>query len=240
MKKYLLIVCLVVSANSYSQAYYPNLDNLFLTNKEEESFFSGDLLYFKTFLKESTKRIFYADLQFSMSTNGRATFHSLGLIPRGNKSNPFLNTGINLIFDPKLPAKMPRIDIIVNQIIQEVDSAKTLNGRFEAYNEGLILEFPQKMITPLDSNKKNNINHEKRSRLMVTNIDYELSKSKFTATLKGEFDSFIKLTQTNTVPKTIHSVTIELTKNRMKIQIHFIDKKDKNRTFVIFKRSLIL
>lgn len=238
MKKYLLILWLIVSCSSYSQVYYPSLDDLFLTNKDKESFFSGDLLYFKSFLKESTKRMFFADLQFSMSTNGNATFHSLSLIPRGNKSNLFLNTGVYLIFDPISKDKYPRIDITNNEFIKKEDSSKSVKGNLSVLSEGLILEFPRTILIPLDSNNRKSKDKEKRARFTIRKIDYELSESKFSATIEGKFDGLIKTNKKRKITKTIHSIYFEMTKEMVIIKMSFTDRKNKNRNFTIFKKKV--
>lgn len=236
MKKYFWVLCFITTSNIYSQAYYPGLDNLFLTSDADESLFSNDLLYLRTFLKESTKRMFFADLQSAISSNGTTGFYSLSLIPRGNKSNPILNSGINLIFDPKLPTKIPRIDITVNEIIKEENNIKSLSGYLIASNEGLILEFPNTIIIPLATDTNNNIKEEKKCQFLIRKIDYELSANKFKATIEGKFESLIKFTKNDKAPKKINSIIIDANKNEVTINISYIDQKDKNQKFIIIQK----
>lgn len=240
MKKYLLILCFVLTSTSYSQGYYPSLETIFLTESDaDESLFKSDLLYLKVFLKEATNRMYLADLQANVAPDNSSSFYSLSLIPRGSKSNPFLDTGINLLFDPKLPVKLPKINVTLEQSQKKVNAITSWNGHLMAYSEGLLLEFPSTMIIPLDSNKKNNSDKAKRTRFMISRINYELSQSKFVATLEGKFNSFIKLSKNRKVPKTIHSVSIEATKDLVTVKMSFTDKKNKNQTFTLLEKKVV-
>ncbi|MES2574112.1 MAG: hypothetical protein V4572_04175 [Bacteroidota bacterium] len=233
MKKYLLVLCFILTNSIYSQRYYPGLYHIFLTADSDEKLFSSDLLYIKKFLQVSTERMFYADLQANVSPDNTSAFYSLGLIPKGNKSNPFMDTGINLVFDPKGTTKDPKILITLEQVIKKEDNNKSLYGHLYAYSEGLILEFPATMVVSFQAKPKKTSQEEKKSQFLIKKIDFELSENLFKATIEGKFDGLIKFTTNKKVPKIIKPIILELTKDLVTIKFSFIDKKGKEQIFSI-------
>lgn len=236
MKKYFLILCFIIINTSYSQGYYPGLNHLFLTADADETLFSNDLLHLKTFLQGSTERMFYADLQANVSPDNTSAFYSLGLIPKGDKSHPFLNTGINLIFDPKGITKNPQILITVEHLIKKENNSKSLDGHLFTYSEGLILEFPTTMAIPLSTKQNKSIQEVKKCQFLIKKIDYELSENLFKATIEGKFDSPIKFTTNKKVPKTIKTIILEVTKDQVSIKISFINIQNKEQSFSIIQK----
>lgn len=236
MKKYFLILCFIIINTSYSQGYYPGLYHLFLTADADETLFSNDLLHLKTFLQESTKRMFYADLQANVSPDNTSAFYSLGLIPKGDKSHPFLNTGINLIFDPKETTKHPKILITFEQVIKKENDNKSLDGHLFAYSEGLILEFPTTIVVPLSTKPNKTIQEEKKIQFLIKKIDFELSENLFKATIEGKFDGLIKFATNKKVPKSIKTIILEVTKDQVSTKISFIDEKNKEQNFSIIQK----
>jgi hypothetical protein len=116
--------------------------------------------------------MFYADLQANVSTDNTSAFYSLGLIPKGNKSHPFLNTGINLVFDPKATTKNPKILITFEQVIKKDNNNKSLDGHLFTYSEGLILEFPTTIVVPLSTKPNKTIPEEKKNQFLIKKIDF--------------------------------------------------------------------
>ncbi|RZJ54115.1 MAG: hypothetical protein EOO44_06135, partial [Flavobacterium sp.] len=218
-KKILCILILFISTTIHSQSYFPNLDNIFLTNTDDESVFSKDLNYLRDFFKASTKPVFYSNLQTGSRSRDvygtESAFYGLDLISTAKTSYPLLKTGIDLAFVKGTVKNRIPIPVTFEDAVFEENNILSGKGHLFVIEGGITLDFPNTMILEANSKVKKNVAQEKKCQFVITKVNYEITPQKFTAEIIGSFNTLIKFAKNKKKPKSIENIILEATKEKI-------------------------
>lgn len=222
MKKIIYITFLFLTMNSYSQKYFPKLNNLIFQNAESESLFSTKTLYFKEALKATTNKLFYKNLQTSTGTN--TSFYSLSIIPRFIFEYNFFDTGNFIKFNAKSKDEFPSFPIIINE--NKNNETKVGSGSINIGNDGLSLLFDKNQIKSLDSlTKKENLNT--KAEFKIEKIDYKINENDILIELTGNFITDIKVAKSKIIRSNVSKLLINVEKEKFTISlINLLNNKE--------------
>lgn len=225
---------MLFAINSYSQRYFPKLNNLFLENIGEESLFSNKTLYFKEGLKVVTNKLFYKNLQTSNGSN--SAFYSLSIIPRFIFEYNFLDSGIFIKYSPKSKEEFPSFPIIFNEFTNIDEVSKSGNGNITIGDGGLSLLFDKNQIQSFDFLAKDVINNTK-AEFIIEKIEYKINENGLEIELYGNFITDIKIKKSKIIKSNVAKLLINVQKEVFKVSL--IDSL-KNKIILITDKKIIL
>ena len=216
MKKLIIIILILVQSNLYSQ-FYNKLNDVFLTKATEESVFSNDLEYARSWLQIATNKCFMGNLQTSMSTSGNSVFYGLDLIPRGNCSNKLPESEVTFNFNGKVNKEIIKIPLTFHGTTNVDANPKKGKGYLQINSEKMFLEFPKSLLIAMLENSKIEANPEVLSQFIITGIDYEINENNMIVNCKGKFNLPVKLNKERKVYQKIEQIELFITKETINI-----------------------
>lgn len=110
---------------NFSQGYFPRLSNIFM--QEESYTLSEDFIEFKTWIKNSTKSVYYKDLNYNLNSKGDGASYNLELIFKKNRPILVGNSGLKIIVKDTIDSKPHPFQLILT----EEYSAALVDGWFD-------------------------------------------------------------------------------------------------------------
>ncbi len=213
-----VLIVLFSISYTYSQNYYPKLNNLFLY-EEQVSVFNNETNFFRIGLRKYFNKLFYSNLQTSNngSSANVASFYSLKIIPRFIFETDFFDENIKLKFNVgNDTSKYPSFPVIYNEIVSVVDNFKEGSGNITLDKGTVSLKLADKLLS---SSSKSSI------EFLIERIDYKFKNNIFEIELNGQYTNDVKINKSKISKDSNRTMKI-IVKNNTILLLALADQKE--------------